>query len=244
MSSNLDDSETIGLHKVLIKQKKFLNKFYLRAYQQFKEKSKNLSPIIELGSGGGFIKEVIPQTITSDLVNSSGIDKVFSAEKIPFKDESVGVFLMLNVLHHIKNPEKALKEIDRCLKKGGKAVMIESYNSVFSRLIYKYLHHEDFDPNAEWKVTGNGRLSDANPALPWIIFIRDRHKFERLFPNLKIIRINPHTPFLYLISGGLSRWQLLPDFLYPLLEKLEKILYPLNNKLGMFVTIELQKVKK
>lgn len=242
--NSLDDSKTIDLHRKLIKQKLFLYKFYTNAYQEFKRSIKKLSPVIELGSGGGFIKEVIPQTITSDLVNSSGVDKVFPAEKIPFKDKSVGAFLMLNVLHHIKNPEQALKELDRTLKNNGKIIMIEPYNSLFGIFIYKHFHHENFDSKAGWKITGKGRLSDANGVLPWIIFIRDRAKFEKKFPNLKITQIKPHTPLLYLVSGGLSRWQLLPDFLYPLLERLEKIFSPLNNELGMFATIEIQKVKK
>lgn len=244
MINNLDDSKTINLHKALIKQKFFLYKFYVKAYQQFKKKSKNLSPIVELGSGGGFLKEIIPLAITSDIVKASGIDKVFSAEKMPFKDQSIGAFLMLNVLHHIKNPQQALKEMERCLKKDGKIIMTETYNSLLGRLIYQNFHHENFNPQAGWKITGKGRLSDANVALPWIIFIRDRPKFEKKFPNLKIVKIEPHTPLLYLVSGGLSKWQFLPNFIYPLLERVEKILNPFNNLFCMFATIEIQKNKK
>ena len=38
---------------------------------------------IELGSGGGFLKEVINDVITSDVLELPDVDKVFFGEKIP-----------------------------------------------------------------------------------------------------------------------------------------------------------------
>jgi len=86
-------------------------------------------------------------------------------------------------------------------------------------------------------------MSDSNPALPWIIFVRDREIFEKRFPKLKINQIAPHTPFLYLLSGGLTKPQFLPSFAYPAAKAFEKIISSFNPWLGMFVTIELQKVE-
>ena len=86
-------------------------------------------------------------------------------------------------------------------------------------------------------------MTDANPAMAWIIFKRDRKLFERKFPNLKIIRFNPNTPLRYLISGGLSRFQILPINFYYTIKFLENKLAIFNDYIGMFVTIELQKRK-
>ena len=243
MVNNLDSIKTTLLHRKIIKQKKFLFEFYQNTYLEFKKRSKLLSPIIEIGSGGGFIKEIIPNTITSDVIKIPGIDMVFFAEKMPFKNQSIGLFLMLDTFHHIKNPQKALVEIERCLKVGGKIIMTEPYNSILSKFIYQNFHYEKFDPSSRWKINGKGRLSDANNALPWIIFVRDRQQFEKKFPSLKIINIKPHTNLLYLASGGLVRSQLLPNFLYPFLEIIERILSPLNNILGLFAIFEIKKVK-
>lgn len=241
--TNLDDPKTLLEHRKLIKNKKILNKIYIDFYNQFKKSTFPEGPIIEIGSGAGFIKKVIPQVITSDVVKGPGIDKFFSAEKIPIRSKSTAAFLMVDVLHHIKDIEQAFQEMDRCLKTGGKIIMIEPYNSLWGRLIYKYFHHEDFDPSSsDWNVIGEGRMSGSNTALPWIIFVRDRKKFIKKFPNLKIIRVSPHTPFSYLLSGGLSKPQLIPSFFYPFSHFLENLLSPFNQLIGMFVTIELEKI--
>ena len=44
-------------------------------------------------------------------------------EYLPFKDESFDAALCINVLDHVQNPSAALKEIQRCLKKGGTLVL-------------------------------------------------------------------------------------------------------------------------
>lgn len=240
---NQDTKQALLDHRKKIRQKKFLYKIYVDFYQTFKETSLPAGPIVEIGSGAGFIKDIMPNVITSDVIAGPDIDQIFSADKLPFKNNSIAAFVMIDVLHHIKDSEKALKEMFRCLKPKGKVIMIEPYNSLLGGLIYKYFHPErkNYKPKAGWKIEGYGRMTDSNPTLPWIIFVRDRKLFEEKFPKLKIIKVNPHTPFKYLISGGLTKLQFLPTSFYPLVHSMEKSLSPLNKLIGMFVTIELQK---
>ena len=243
LNNKLDSKETLELHAHIIDKKVILKKIYEKFYTEFKKTKIPKGKILELGSGAGFLKKYIQKIITSDVVAGKGIDKVFFAEKMPFKDNSLAAIFMLNVLHHIKNPEKGLKEMERCLKVSGKIIMIEPYNSIWSKFIYQNFHHELFDPKSDWKVKGQGRLSDANDAIPWIIFVRDRKIFERKFPKLKIKRVIPHTPFAYLLFGNLSKPQFLPSFMYPVILSIEKIVSPYNKYLGLFVTIELEKLR-
>ena len=77
--------------------------------------------------------------------------------------------------------------------------------------------------------------------IPWIIFFRDRKLFEKEYPGLKIVKLKPHTPFRYLLSGGFSYRQLLPSFTYKWMANLELLLSPFNKFIGMFYTIELAK---
>ena len=240
---DLDDPSTTLLHGQIVRQKLFLKKTYLDFYREFQNafpdtKSKTL---IELGSGGGFLKEIMPEVITSDVLQLPNVDKVFSALSMPFADASVDAFFMVDVLHHISDAELFFKEALHCLKPGGKIIMVEPANTPFGRFIYKNFHHEHFDPSGHWHLEATGPLSVANGAIPWIVFTRDREIFENKFPSLKILRFQPHTPFRYLISGGLSLRQLLPSFMYPLVKGVEFLLTPLNRLLGMFQTIELQK---
>jgi len=161
---------------------------------------------------------------------------------MPFEQASVDAFFMIDVLHHIAEPRAFFAEALRCLKVGGKIVMIEPANTLWSRFIYKNFHHEAFDPRADWVLQQAGSLSQANGALPWIIFSRDRKIFEDEFPSLRVVRVETHTPFRYLLSGGLTLRQLVPSFTYPAVKAIEYVLSPLRAFLGMFQTIELQKV--
>lgn len=242
---DLDDPATTMLHAEIIWQKPFLRKLYTDFYRQFTTAVPDFENkvLVELGSGGGFIKKVIDNAITSDILKLPSVDKVFSAISMPFEQASVDAFFMIDVLHHITDPRGFFKEALRCLKVGGKIVMIEPANTCWSSFIYKNFHHELFDPQAGWELTGRqGPLSQGNDALPWIIFTRDRKIFEREFPSLRIIGIRNHTPLRYLLSGGLSLRQLVPSFTYPLVKAMEYVLSSANNLLGMFQTIELQKI--
>jgi SAM-dependent methyltransferase len=240
---DLDDLSATLVHSQIISGKGFLNKIYLGYYAEFKKIINSLQGrlFVELGSGGGFIKQVIPGVITSDVMALRGIDLCFSGENLPFKDNTVDGFFMLNVLHHIRKPKSLLRELNRVLKAGGRVFMIEPANTVWSKFIYSKFHHEDFNELAGWNLEGTGRLSSANDAMPWIIFMRDRLAFETEFSELKINTIRLHTPLRYLISGGVSLRQLLPPWTYRIIEGLEYILSPLNRYIGMFMTVELER---
>lgn len=241
--SSLDSPETTIKRAEVIQQKVFLRNVYLSFYKEMKRNLRGIpnGKIVEIGSGGGFIKEIIPNIITSDILKLPRCDLQFSVEKMPFKNNTVAAFIMLNVFHHIKDPAKALKEMSRCLKHTGCVVMVEPNNSLFSRFIYQKFHHEDFDPDAGWKIKSQGPLSGANDAIPWIIFKKDNEIFKIKFPELKLVKYNPHTPLSYLISGGFSHKQFLPTFTYKPIKYFESIISPFNNILGMFVTVVIKK---
>jgi len=243
--TNLDNPDNIYIIRRIIKRKLFLQGIYRSFYQDLLKKCRTVpddGSLIELGSGASFIKRFCPKVITSDVLPYEGIDKVFSALDIPFENSSVSAFLMIDVLHHVKDSRKFFEEMQRCLKIGGKIVMIEPANTVWSRFIYTRFHHEPFEPSGEWGFEEGGPLSGSNMAIPWIIFFRDSVQFETDFPDLNICSIRIHTPLRYLVSGGLSLKQLLPSFCYPVVFGIEWLLSPLNRYLGLFMTIELEKV--
>ncbi|MHC4545204.1 MAG: class I SAM-dependent methyltransferase [Planctomycetota bacterium] len=240
---DLDDPATTLLHSEIVQKKSFLKQLYIDYYAQFRKAipKPESKVLVELGSGGGFIKEVIGSVITSDILDLPNVDKVFSALNMPFEDTSVDAFFMFDVLHHIADPGTFFREAIRCLKPSGKIVMIEPANTLWARFIYKNFHHELFDPQAQWGLQESGPVSHGNGAMPWIIFSRDRGIFEKEFPGLRIVKMRNHTPLRYLLSGGLTLRQLVPSFTYPLIKAIEFILSPINNLLGMFQTIELEK---
>lgn len=242
---SLDDPDNILLLRRIIQRKPFLRKTYRSFYRDLLHKSASASPggeVIELGSGASFLKKLAPQIVTSDVLPYEGVDRVFSALEMPMATDSVSAFLMIDVLHHLKDSRQFFREALRCLQLGGKIVMIEPANTFWSRLIYQNFHHEPFEVRGDWGFELGGPLSGANMAIPWIIFCRDAQQFAREFPQFRVCSITVHTPLRYLLSGGLSLKQLLPSFSYPLIQILEWLLTPLNQYLGLFMTIELEKV--
>lgn len=241
----LDSVSVSSLHAKIIQKKPFLKRLYTDFYQRLKRsipENALAGTIVELGSGGGFLKEMIPQVITSDVMALSHVDKHFSVFDMPFDDGAVDVFLMMDVFHHIKDASSFLQETARCLKKGGRMVMIEPASTLWGRFIWKNFHHEPFDPKAGWSFDGNDPLFSANGALPWIVFGRDLERFRTEFPSLKVLSVRFHTPLCYLFSGGVSMKQLMPSCFYSVIQGLETLLSPLNSFLGMFMTIEVEKI--
>ncbi len=240
---DLDSPERTLYHRKIILNKRFLKKLYDEWYSVFMKAKRNLpeGKIIELGSGGGFLKDVCPEVITSDVIPLECNDMTFSALEMPFENDSVAAIFMIDTFHHLPDTGLFLKEAERVLVEGGKIIMIEPANSLWGRFIYQNFHHEPFVPEGGWVIPSTGPLSDANGALPWIVFERDQQKLKNKYPNLETKNIEYHTPLRYLLSGGVSMRQLLPDFLFGGITLLEKILKPLSKVFSMFMTIEVQK---
>jgi SAM-dependent methyltransferase len=243
IDTHLDDPKTTLLHREIIMSKPFLKHIYIDWYLIFKNCLQQIpeGKLLEIGSGGGFIKEVIPNVITSDILPLENCDMTFSAEALPFGNDELSAIFMINVFHHIPKPHLFLKEAERSLKKGGKIIMIEPANSILSRFVYKNYHHEPFEEKGDWEIVSSGPLSGSNQALPYIYFERDIEKFNSTFPKLKLKAINYHTPFRYVLSGGVSRKALVPNISYGLFKAMEWLLSPVARQIGLFQTIVLEK---
>ncbi len=240
---DLDSPERTLIHGRILKQKYFLRKLYEEWYSLFQQQMKQLpeGKVVELGSGGGFLKDIEPSVLCSDILDLPTNDVTFSALKMPFADQELSALFMIDTFHHIPDAQQFLKEAERVLKSDGCIIMIEPANSFWGRFIYKKFHHEAFEPDAGWTIPSSGPLSGANGALPWIVFERDVHLFQTAFPEFTIEEIKYHTPFRYLISGGFSLKQLAPDFTYNFFSGIDKLLASVWPQLSMFVTIRLKK---
>jgi SAM-dependent methyltransferase len=241
---DLDDPKATLAHRDLILQKPFLKRLYNDWYDVFINKAKEIKTgkHLEIGSGGGFLKEVFPEVITSDILALPNVDMVFSAEVMPFKENELASIVMLNVFHHIPKPYLFLQEAQRTLVKGGKIIMTEPANSALGKFIYKRFHHEPFEENGPREIKAGNPLSNSNQALPHIYFERDLELFIKEFPLLKINSIKYHSPFSYIISGGVSRSAMLPYFMYNFVKGIEWLFSPLSKQLGLFCTIEVEKI--
>ncbi len=242
---DIDDPRLTAIRHKLLHQKKFLFKLYEDWYTLLKQNLGNTnSRVVELGSGAGFLEKLIPQVIKTDLFQQPFIHLVMNGLCIPFPSESQNAILLLDVFHHLPDVNKFFQEALRTLVVGGRIVMIEPWVTAWSRKAYSYLNHEPIKPKIKnWQFNSSGPLSGSNQALPWIVFCRDKERFELNYPQLKIIKIQPMMPFRYILSGGLSTWVSLPGIFYSMIKRVETLFEKKMDKWGMFALIVLEKVK-
>lgn len=243
--NDLDAPETTVCHGEMIRRKPILRAFYEDVYAHFLDQAQELPDGVqlELGSGGGFLKDRLPDVVTSDVLPLPNVDLPLDALDMPFDDATVSAVYMLDVLHHLPDVGKFLDEAQRCLAPRGRIVMVEPANTVFGRFVYQNFHHEPFLPDApDWTLPEGGPMSVANGALPWIVFVRDLEVFQARYPQLRIRALGYWAPFRYLASGGVSMHQLVPIALFPVVLFTEWLLSPLNAQLGMFMRITVEKL--
>jgi SAM-dependent methyltransferase len=240
---DIDDPRTTHLRRRILAGKPFLRRIYEEWYEALAASlPAGHEPVLELGSGAGFLAGHVPGLVRSELFLTPGIDLVLDGLALPFAAGALRGIAMTNVLHHLPRPLTFFAEAARAIRPGGVVAMIEPWVTPWSRWVYTHLHHEPFLPEAtEWEIPSGGPLSGANGALPWILFQRDRDRFERAAPEWRLRSITPIMPFRYLVSGGVSLRTLAPAASYPLWRGLESALSPLSGRLAMFAHIVLDR---
>jgi len=206
-----------------------------------------LGPFVEIGSGPGFAREVLPELRLSDLVRAPWHDyEIDAASRLPFGDGELGALVLFDVLHHLASPARFFEEATRVLGRGGRVVLCEPYVSPLSYPIYRWLHEESLampvDPFAEVVTAAAGRRAapprpegtngpapaardpfDSNQAVPTLMFARaaGRAKFAQRFPALELGALDCFAGLAYPSSGGFGRAPLLPFPLWNALAALE-----------------------
>jgi SAM-dependent methyltransferase len=241
---DLDDPRTSALRRRIIASKPFLKAIYDEWYTMLAANlpAEQHGPVLEIGSGAGHCSQFVPDLITSEIFRCPGVRIVLDARQLPFASGSLRAIVMTNVLHHVPEVEQFLSEAARCLRAGGRILMVEPWVTSWSKFIYTHFHHEPFDPDArDWSFTSKGPLTGANGAIPWILFVRDRKEFELRFPELAIEQVRPLLPFRYLVSGGVSMRSLMPGFVHGAWAGFEDLLKSRWPTLGMFAFVSLRR---
>lgn len=239
-----DSPDLIAIHRLTIERKPFLKALYRGHYREFMRFLEGApeGPVVEIGSGGGFLKEIRADVITTDLHAQHSIDRVMTAEKLDFPDATVAGLVMLNVFHHLPDPRAFLREATRVLRPGGRAVLIEPAHTVLWKRLYRLFSQEPYDENApEWGFAPLGRFSGANVPQAWIVFERDRDRFAREFPQLSLRVTRYHTAFLFLLSRGNWFRGLVPSWSFPVFAGLERLLRPAMRFIACQTTFVLER---
>ena len=233
-SIDFDSIEASQNAGIALKEKKCLHDIYVEIYDLMMTSAKKYlcldsnAKILEIGSGGGFIKDIYPDIITSDIKKSASIDMVIDAQILPFNNSALDAIFAVHVIHHIPDIHKFLNEANRTLRSYGGIVCIEPYWGLLARFMYKRMHPEPFDEKAAtWTLSSSDPMYSSNQALSYILLKRDKKLFQNQFPEFEIIRLKRFGFLRYFCTGGIWLKQKLPDFCFPILKALETVLSPL-----------------
>jgi SAM-dependent methyltransferase len=199
---------------------------------------------IELGAGVAPIAETFPDVLATDIVPGPGLDAVLDAQALDLSDGSVRALYGQNCFHHFPDPLRFLSEVERVVAPGGGVLLIEPYYGPVASFAFKRMFaSEDFDKKIPgWTTNATGPMHGANQALSYIVFHRDRARFEQELPNLELVEMFPLSNYLrYLLSGGLNFRQLVPSFTEPVLRVLESILTPAQRVLALHHVVVLRR---
>jgi SAM-dependent methyltransferase len=202
-------------HREAWRDDEALRTLYNRWYERVREKlpPQRVGPWLELGSGPGFAKGVIPELELSDVVRAPWHQYEVDAEALPFADTSLGALVLFDVLHHLARPAAFFAEAVRVLRQDGRVVLCEPYVSALSFPVYRLFHEERLDFTVEpldgAPASGDDPF-DGNQAIPTQLFVRRRAELRRRFPELRLLEVETLAGPSYPASGGFSRRALLP----------------------------------
>ncbi len=165
-----------------------------RLYLFIKKYASN-EKILDIGSGGGYGESFFPNRVSLDIDKNKNPDIVGDAHNIPFGDDSFNTILCTEVLEHLKDPKKAIKEMKRVLKPGGRLILTTRFIFPIHTYEYDYYRFTEFDLRnlfKDWKIeqfqNESGSLEVISILLQRIIF-QVKFKGNRLIKGILLLLI-------------------------------------------------------
>lgn len=192
---------------------------------------------VEIGSGSGNIKDTLPSCVTTDIFPGPGIDRTENVYQLSFRDGSVDNFVLVDVLHHLRYPGAAFRELSRALRPGGRVALLEPCMSALGLLVYGCFHHEPLGMNEliEWlppKDWNPGEESYyAAQGMAFRLFVLGQ--LPEGLPQLRVVTSRRLSALSYVLSGGFRQRQLYPTSWYTAIRTLEG---PLDFMPSVFAT--------
>ena len=197
--------------------------------------------LLELGSGGSTLKELCPRVVTSDVTEGVA-ERTIDGRELPFEDGTLRAIFATHVFHHIPDVERFLAEVERTLVPGGVLALIDVPHTPFARFFFDRFHPEPYDDAMPgWRFEQADTMLDANQALSWIVFERDRERFAERFPTLAVERTDWLPWLSYVLSGGVTRRNLVPGFLAPIVRATDRLLSPLDRWMALHWHLRVRK---
>jgi SAM-dependent methyltransferase len=181
---------------------------------------------VEIGSGIGNLKSVVPEALATDIFANPWLDQVENAYALSFADDAVANLILFDVWHHLEFPGTALREFHRVLAPGGRLLIFDPAMGMLGRVVYGLFHHEPLNLKQpiQW-------LAPADFAPERMTYYAAQGNADRIFfseefssrlVEWNIVRRTRFAAIPYVASGGFSGPQLYPEKLYPGLRAIDR----------------------
>jgi len=218
-------------HRALFADKPLLRRVYTEDFfPRLRNHCQPRGATVEIGAGPGLFKNFWPEVIATDVSPHAAAEVALDACRLPFRPQSVGNLVGIDVLHHLPRPLAFLEEAQNCLIPGGCLVLLEPWLTPFSRFVYRNFHHEECDESVD-PFAADGPFGDSekgkhpmegNQALPSLLFSQRLAKTLAAIPRLKLMGLEPFGGAAYLLSLGFKTGSLAPGWAFPVLKALEQ----------------------
>jgi SAM-dependent methyltransferase len=184
--------------------------------------------IVEIGSGIGNLKSVVPDALATDLFPNPWIDQIENAYALSFADGSVSNLILFDVWHHLQYPGTALAEFHRVLVPGGRLIIFDPAMGMLGRIVYGFFHHEPLGLRKQIRWWAPPDFSPAEMAYYAAQGNAQRVFFSKEWASLlgdwRTVKRSLSAAIPYIASGGFSGPQLYPRRLLPALRMLDRAL--------------------
>jgi len=184
--------------------------------------------IVELGSGLGNIKSVLPDCIATDIFPNPWIERVEDAYQLSFESGSVSNLILFDVWHHLQFPGSALKEFRRVLAPSGRVIIFDPAMGLIGRFVLGCFHHEPLGLNQPitWEAPSGSSSKDFRyfAAQGNASRIFTKPEFKTRLADWRIAELTYFSGLSYVATGGFRGPNLVPGVVLEWLASVDSVL--------------------
>jgi len=144
---------------------------------------------LDIGCGNKYYDNLFPNKINIDIDKNKKPDIIASVYNLPFQDNEFDNILCLEVLEHLFEPAKAISEINRVLKPGGKLILSTRFIFPLHDAPEDYFRYTKYGLQKLFKNWQIKEIKSETHSLEAIAVLLQRLIFQVKYKNNKILKL-------------------------------------------------------